>query len=137
MKTLYQIARFALVGCVGFVIDGGLLLLLVAKGIDPLFARVFSFPIAVLATWWLNRIWTFSHAAKEKPRRQFNRYFGLQLVGALTNFLVYVVALSFMTVSPTNIFLAFAAGSFVGMIVNYLGSRKFIFVSLTGKSAKN
>ena len=55
-----QVARFLIVGTVGFAIDGGLLYLLVRTDVDPYLARGLSFPPAVTATWYLNRVWTFA-----------------------------------------------------------------------------
>lgn len=53
-----KLRRFIVVGGLGFVIDGGLLMLLLASGVDVLPASLFSFLCAVSATWLFNRTWT-------------------------------------------------------------------------------
>ena len=86
MTAPRKFLRFGVVGAIGFMVDGGLLWLLVSIDGNPFLARSLSFPAAVVTTCWLNRIWTFANATKSSPRRQLNLYFALQLVGALTNF---------------------------------------------------
>ncbi len=75
---IVQFLRFVVVGGVGFIVDGGLLLILLAYGVDTYLARVFSFPMAVISTWWLNRIWTFSSARQASPGRQLNFYLAVR-----------------------------------------------------------
>lgn len=127
MKVLGQVSRFGVVGTIGFAVDGGSLWALVSGGIDPFFARTISFPLAVLTTWWLNRLWTFSTADKSRPKRQLRLYFGVQLVGAVSNFAVYSAVLMMIAPTPANALGALAVGSFFGMFINFAGSRFFIF----------
>ena len=123
-----QVARFLIVGTVGFAIDGGLLYLLVRTGVDPYLARGLSFPPAVTATWYLNRVWTFA-ARQGAARRQYARYLGVQLFGALTNYGVYAVILSLGHRTAEGALAAFAAGSIAGLIINFAGARALVFVS--------
>lgn len=127
-----QVARFLIVGTVGFAIDGGLLYLFVRSGVDPYLARALSFPPAVTATWYLNRVWTFAahHAA---ARRQYVRYLGVQLIGALSNYGVYAAILSLSHRNAEGALAAFAVGSVAGLIINFAGARALVFVS--GSSA--
>ena len=125
--AMVQILRFGGVGSVGFIFDGGLLWLLLTIGVNPYLARLISFPIAVLATWWLNRIWTFESAARARPFSQLNRYILIQMLGALTNYLVYVSYLLVFDTSSRQALAGFALGSAFGMIVNYLGMRRLVF----------
>lgn len=129
MVFLRELLRFGVVGTIGFLIDGGLLWGLISYGINPYLARIFSFPLAVVATWWMNRLWTFKDAAKSNLRRQINRYFGVQIAGALTNFIVYLMILSIIEPTTLNALAAFALGSIAGLAVNFAGSRKYVFQS--------
>lgn len=123
-----QVARFAVVGTVGFAIDGGLLYLLVRSEVDPYLARALSFPPAVTATWYLNRVWTFASRAGT-ARRQYARYVGVQVVGAASNYGVYAAILSFGHRSPEGALAALAAGSLAGLLINFAGARALVFVS--------
>jgi putative flippase GtrA len=122
-----QFIKFGAVGAIGFILDGGLLFLLVWLGVDPYIARAFSFPIAVLATWYLNRIWTFQSAANTDPRKQFRGYLTVQLCGAASNYLCYAFVLSFLALTPLNAILAFSVGSAAGLAINFFGARAFVF----------
>ena len=124
---LGQIGRFVVVGGVGFAIDGGLLYLLVLEGADPYLARVVSFPPAVTATWYLNRVWTFA-ARTGTPRRQYTRYLAVQIAGALGNYAVYALILMFIHRTAGGAIVAFAAGSTAGLFINFAGARTLVFV---------
>jgi putative flippase GtrA len=57
---LNQFLRFCAVGTVGFVIDAGILQLLVLGiGMSPYLVRIISFLVAASATWLMNRHYTF------------------------------------------------------------------------------
>lgn len=127
MKLVGEVTRFGVVGTVGFAVDGGLLWTLVTSGADPFLARAISFPVAVLATWWLNRIWTFAAADRTRPQRQLRLYFGVQLIGALSNFAVYSAILLMIEPIALNALAALAIGSFLGMFINFTGSKLCIF----------
>mgnify|MGYP001814380377 CR=1 FL=1 len=124
---LPQVMRFGIVGAVGFVIDGGLLWLLIALNLNPYLARALSFPIAVVATWTLNRNWTFRSTRDARKQGQFRLYVGIQLVGSLTNYIVYSAVIRVFGTGSMTIFLAFAFGSFLGAFINFFGARLLVF----------
>lgn len=119
--------RYCFVGGLGFLVDGGVLYGLVSFALDPFISRGISFPIAVTVTWYFNRNWTFADSSKERSTRQYAFYFAIQIIAALVNLAVYGVVLSHMTVTPGTALIALAFGSFFGLIVNYIGSRVFVF----------
>lgn len=125
---LPPLVRFGLVGAVGFVVDGGLLQLLVAWGEwGPLAARAVSFPAAVLATWWLHRTVTFREQDAGGLLRSLGRYVAVSLVGTSINFSIYttlVLASAAMAAQPL---VPFAIASGIALAFNYLGSRYFAF----------
>ena len=122
-----QLIRFLFVGGIGFLIDGGLLFLQIWLGINPYLARFVSFPIAVVATWRLNRFWTFPQADRASPSLQFNRYLAVQVVGALCNYIAYASVLAANDETTGAAALGFALGSAIGLIVNFLGARIIVF----------
>lgn len=126
-KLSTQLLRFLSVGALGFVIDGGLLLTFMTSGVDPYLARLMSFPLAVMTTWWLNRNWTFSSAIKAKPRQELNRYLAVQLTGAACNYLAYAMVVQAYGDTRPIAFLGFVLGSFLGTFINFTGARHFAF----------
>ena len=128
LVDLSSFVRFGLVGTVGFVVDAGVLQALVSLADwGPIEARAVSFPVAVLATWLLNRNITFRAAIDVPAHRSLARYVTVSLAGASMNFIVYtslVFASSVMAAHPV-VPLAIASG--IALIVNYLGSKFFAF----------
>lgn len=127
MTLLSQMMRFGVVGTIGFCVDGGVLVSLIQLGVDPYLARLMSFPVAVLATWWLNRVWTFAGRPGRPIAGQVTGYFAVQIIGALVNYLVYAAVLSTLDATSLNALLALAIGSIAGMTLNFLGARHIVF----------
>lgn len=128
--------RFGVVGTVGFAVDSAIVLILVSQGVDALLARAFSFPTAVVVTWWLNRNWTFAATSNASSKRQFTTYFLIQIIGIITNFAVYAVILHFIGVSPIKAFFALGFGALVSLVVNFSGSRLFVFSPDVGSTER-
>lgn len=122
-----QILRFGVVGGCGFVIDGTLLWLLIGAGLNPFMARALSFPVAVVATWMLNRNWTFRATRDASSRGQFRRYFGVQIVGVGVNYLAYSFVIALYGDATVTVFWAFVVGSALGSIWNFCGARYVAF----------
>lgn len=117
--------RFCLVGALGFLVDAGVLMALLALGLlGPISARIVSILVAVTMTWVLNRVLTFR---SDDPRYLFewSRYALVNGIGALVNYGCYVACLLLIPgIAPL---LALAVGSAVALLANYLGSRHFVF----------
>ncbi len=115
-----QIVAFGLVGTVGFVVNAGVLWSL-QDGLGPIRGQVVGFAVAVTATWWLNRRYTF---ASRKPwLGEWVRYAGANLVGwSVTNgaYLVLVLNGAFFHANPVA---ALAIGSVLGMAFNFVAAR--------------
>lgn len=120
-------SRFGLVGAVGFVVDAGLLQILVALGWGAVAARCVALPVAVFATWLLNRSFTFPEAQPGPAWPSFARYAAVSALGASVNFAVFtalVLASATMAAHPA---FAVAVGSVTALLVNYIGSKHFAF----------
>ena len=134
-----QFLRFALIGAIGFALDGGGLMLLTEWfDADPIASRFATFSIAVVTTWRLNRRYAFTSGGRRllaefgKPalpvRTEFGTYLGVQGFGFLCNLAVYSVAVLFLP-HPLNIpivALVIAAG--VGLLANFLGLKHLVFI---------
>lgn len=121
--------RFATVGGIGFIIDGALLQAIVTLlHLQPTLARVFSFAIALAATFFLNRAWGFS-SRSASIGGQALRYAAVQITGGAVNYAVFAALTSALHLSGALLWLAMAAGSGVGLIVNFIGARLFVFAA--------
>ena len=86
MKKLF---RFLIAGGIGFVVDAGILLLLLRfTPIGPFGARAIAIPSALLATWFLNRNFTFGHSERSLAVEGF-RYGSVGFTSALLNYALY------------------------------------------------
>lgn len=126
-----QLLKFALIGGLGFVVDGGVLTLLsVVAGFNVYLARLNSFGLATLATWWLNRQHTFATGAADgvgAKASEYARYILVQVGGGLLNLSIFAwlifidPGLSLMPVVPL------AIGALAGLIWNFLGARLWVY----------
>lgn len=117
-----------MVGALGFAVDGGLLMLLTTGfGLSPVLARCFSFPLAVTATWLLNRRWTFAGGAAVAPARQYAVYTLIQLAGLAVNFSVFTALILWLPAFERWPLAALALGAGLAMCLTYLLSRHFAF----------
>ena len=118
-----QFLRFCVVGTIGFVIDAGILqMLVVGAHANPYAARVVSFLAAASATWLVNRRYTF--AVSHKPTRsEWRRYVSLMLLGAVVNYGVFSICIAFWSLATSQPWLGVAVGSIAGMGLNFATSR--------------
>ena len=127
-----EFLRFLVAGAVGFAVDSSLALAFVhSLGWLPLPARLASVSTGLVATWLINRHWTFRAAAQDKPARgigaEFLGYAAVQATGTAVNFVVYAAIVSLIGQAPLQLMVAIAAGSATGLGLNYFGARKFVF----------
>jgi putative flippase GtrA len=125
-----QLPLFLLAGVVGFVVDGGLLALEVhVLHMNVYLARGISFAVAVTVTWLINRRLTFrSTRASEGGRgREYGRYLTVQVAGALVNLGVFSGLVAGVPSLRTLPIVPLAVGAVFGLVVNYAGSRYWVF----------
>ncbi len=119
-----QAFRFGLIGIGGAIVDYSSLQLIIALGVWPELARVFSFTIGSTAVYLLNCRWTFS------SRRNAREVLALTVVLAVTFALVGVVnalGLRLLPESSWRITLAWAISQAVATTFNFLAQRTFVF----------
>lgn len=128
IARMAELARFGIVGGIGFGVDAGMLALLIAVlDWSPLLARLVSFPIALSVTWLLNRVWTFRAGRHHAAGRQYVAYGVIQVMGAAINFVIYAALLQAGGLFLSQPVMALAAGAAVAMGFNYLLARRFAF----------
>lgn len=121
-----EVVRFLLVGATGFVVDGSVLLLLVhAGGASRFAARIPSFLVAVTATWWLHRHFTFARARDTTPSiREWLRFVLANVLGNGLNLGIYWVLIGWF---GWGVLSALAVASVVAAAVNYGMSARWVF----------
>lgn len=120
-----RIARFVAVGGAGFLVDAGVLaLLLWTTPIDPFSARLLSIAVALTTTWQLNRNLTFG-ASSRSVAAEGARYGGVGVATSVVNYCAYVIAIWAFPALPPLVALVF--GSAVAMVFSYLGYSRLVF----------
>lgn len=132
----WEFLRFALVGVLGFIIDAGLLNLLLLGGLGFYGGRAISFLAAATATWGLNRSFTFRrNSAHGKLRHEWATYIGLMVLGGIVNYGVYALAIEGSPLARVHPESGVALGAVAGMLVNYWNAR-FLFRRGEGSDGK-
>lgn len=122
-EGLQRFLRFCVVGGIGFCTDAGLL----QAGIHffslgPLTARIPSFLIAVLVTWYLNRAFTF-RMPERSFRSSFPAYIAANSVGLALNVGVYAAGVLLSPALAQTPLIPLAAGAVLGLAFNFAASR--------------
>jgi len=120
-----RVVAFALTGGAGFLVDAGLLFLLLRlTALGPLSARVVAIAAAMLFTFWANRTFTFGRSGRGLAA-EGARYGGVGVSAALLNYALYcALVLVFPGLSPL---LAVAAASLAAMAWSFAGYSRFVF----------
>ncbi|HEY7552468.1 MAG TPA: GtrA family protein [Hyphomicrobiaceae bacterium] len=112
---------FLFSGSLAFVVDAGVLQLLIAAfGLHPILARVASLSCAHVAGWLSHRRFTF-RLTTPPTFREFLRYAGVQSTVALINYGIYVAVL--LARPQTEPLLALVISSGLAMFLSYFGIR--------------
>jgi putative flippase GtrA len=118
---------FVVAGTVGFLVDAGVLQLLIAVfAAAPLPARVLSFLCANLVTWRLNRRFAFTQS-QQGTAREWLRYLAASWVGAAANYLAFAAAIVWLPSAGWVPSLGVAVGSLAGMVVNFVLYTRVVF----------
>jgi len=119
---------FGAIGTVGFVVDAGVLTWLVrTQGWGLYESRALSFGLAVTATWYLNRRYTFRRRTGDDRAQEYGRYLAVQILGSLINLAAYMAVIAALPALAAYPVLPLAAGSALAMIFNFAASRGFVF----------
>lgn len=128
MALRKQILLFAISGVLGFVVDAGIVQILVREfACNPYGARVVSFLAAATTTWAFNRHYTFSGRGNGSKRRQLLRYLIAMAFGFALNYGAYAVCLALWPLVHAWPVIGVAVGSSAGAVVNFLSSKYWIF----------
>jgi putative flippase GtrA len=128
--------RFSLIGIIGFVVDASTLsLCLWALQLGPYEGRLVSYLVAATTTWLFNRRFTFADAAHDRAPVQWSRFLAVNAIGGAVNYGTYAGLIATADLVANQPVLGVAAGSFAGLILNFTGSRLFVFRPLRPQGA--
>ena len=125
--VLRQFVSFSIVGLIGFFFDTATVY--TSKIWVGLYAAgLLGYLVAVTATWWFNRIWTFAaHPPASSILRQWATFVSANFVGFLLNRGVYALLITFSPLCVRYPVLAIAAGIPAGLLSNFHLSRRLVF----------
>ncbi len=93
LPKLRKLAAFAFAGGIGFLVDIGVLrLMLQTFDITPFTARIPAIIAAMSTTWMINRTLTFGVSGRSL-HQEGGRYFAVALIGVTLNYLIYSLIL--------------------------------------------
>lgn len=136
-RSLYEtLWRFGLTGAVGFIVDAGVLHLVIAlAGANVYLARACSFTCAATTTWAINRAFTFS--APQRSARDLGAewlaYFAASMGGGGVNYAVFALAVHWSPLLHEFPTIAVAIGTAAGMTFNFLMYARYVFSHRVGK----
>ncbi len=122
--TIRRFGGFAIAGVSGFVVDAGLTEALAELGISPYLGRILAVAVAITVTYAINRNFTWRERRAPVSGRRA-RYLAVSLASIGANYLVFAAVL--VLVPGLRPLLAVAAGTSVGMVVNFAGYSRFVF----------
>ncbi|MBS0431091.1 MAG: GtrA family protein [Proteobacteria bacterium] len=123
-----QLFWFGVGGAIGFVVDAGIVQLLVSKAdANPYIARLFSFFCAACATWLFNRRYTFGDRGGRTLFGEWSRYMAAMSMGFALNYATYALVIFYSDFVHRWPSIAVAAGSLPGSLVNFTTARQWVF----------
>jgi len=128
LSTGHQAGSFAVIGGIGFLVDGGILTILHSiYDLELLPARIASFSAAVTVTWFLNRQRTFAGSKDTKLVNEWGRYAAVNSVGSILNMAIFfwLVARYELLARIPLVPLGIAAS--IALIFNFLASKYLVF----------
>ena len=127
---LRTVAWFGVTGVLGFVVDAGVLHLLVSRwNMNIYLARGCSFTCAATATWLMNRGVTFSvtHGQRRPLLAEWAAYFSASLGGGCLNYLVFAIAVRVSPMLHQIPSIAVGLGTLASMTFNFLMYARWVF----------
>jgi putative flippase GtrA len=123
-----QFLRFALVGVGGFIVDtAALYAVMKAFGLGLYAGRVFSYLVAATFTWAANRYFTFKQTDPSPALYQWAKFLAANGIGALMNYGIYAVMVTFVAFAATYPVVGVAAGALAGLAFNFNASKRWVF----------
>ncbi|WP_194817574.1 GtrA family protein [Nocardia sp. XZ_19_385] len=135
----HELIKFAIVGGITFVIDSGIFyfLKLTVLTEKPVTAKIISGVIAVIASYILNREWSFRNRGGRERHHEALLFFGVSGVGVVLSFLPLWVSsyvfdlrvpdVSLMVENIADFISAFVIGNLLQMAFRFWAMRRWVF----------
>lgn len=117
-----QLLTFGVVGFLGFCVDSGITMMLIALSVSPLLARVPAIAVAMAFTWLANRSLTF-RVASPANHREAMRYGVVGVVSAILNYLIYTG----MVLAGIHPLVAIVISTGLVTALSFFGYKRFAF----------
>nr|WP_040794723.1 GtrA family protein [Nocardia higoensis] len=140
----HELIKFAIVGATTFIIDSGIFYLLkwTVLAQNPVTAKIISGVIAVIASYVLNREWSFKHRGGRERNHEALLFFAVSGVGVvLSNIPLWISSYVFDLRQPSVSFLvenvadfvsAFVIGNLLQMAFRFWAMRRWVFPDQVG-----
>lgn len=120
-----KLIRFGIAGGIGFIVDAGVLaLLLHLTPLGPFLARLIAIAVAMIATWSFNRAFTFGRSGRSLAVEGF-RYGSVGVTTAFLNYALYSILLISLPMLQPLAAMVFASAA--SMVFSFFGYSRFVF----------
>lgn len=132
INRLATLIKFGIVGVMNTAVDALVFTMLAALGTPALIAQVISYSCGVLNSYWWNGRWTFRDARRQGANNELMRF-------VITNLIVLALSSLILILSDNilglNLVISKAAATLLGMILNYIASRYWVFRAVSATAA--
>lgn len=132
INRLATLIKFGIVGVMNTAVDALVFTMLAALGTPALIAQVISYSCGVLNSYWWNGRWTFRDARRQGANNELMRF-------VITNLIVLALSSLILFLSDNilglNLVICKAAATLLGMILNYIASRYWVFRAVSATAA--
>jgi len=120
-----KLLRFGIAGGLGFLVDAGVLaLLLHVTSLGPFLARLIAIALAMASTWFFNRAFTFGRSGHSLAVEGF-RYGSVGVTAALLNYGLYSALL--LRLPDLQPLAAVVLSTAASMLFSFFGYSRFVF----------
>ena len=124
INRLVILIKFGIVGVFNTAVDALVFIMLATLGTPALITQVISYSCGVVNSYWWNGRWTFRDARRQGPNNELLRF-------VITNLIVLALSSLILFLSNHilgwNLVISKAAATLLGMILNYIASRYWVF----------
>lgn len=134
-----ELIKFAIVGGTTFLIDSGIFYTLKLSILEskPITAKIIAGVVAVIASYILNREWSFKNRGGREPAHEAALFFIISAIGVVISFIPLYISsyvfnlrvpeVSLATENIADFISAYVIGNLLQMAFRFWAFRKFVF----------